>query len=324
MTTTVLSVDALRARLGFPEVAKGSLARLCALRPAADGFPLPGRNQMCDLLDAMGVAPDARDEAASVAPSADACFVLERMHAEIVAGTGDPLWWPWPDPSDDPQARYFQLYAFLAAVSHTRRLYAERGIDETVLWETLQDVALAVESYRFRHGRPGFDSGFWFAQHFRARTFRLGRLLFNVWQVAFDPGPEADFAEGDPAIGVHMPSYGRLDPEACDASFERARDFFPRHFPDIAPFRAATCASWLLDPQLREYLPESSNIVRFQRRFTLARSWTAGDDAVVRFVFGYAPASIDELPQRSTLERAIVSHLRAGRHWQIRNGWLPS
>jgi hypothetical protein len=28
------------------------------------------------------------------------------------------------------------------------------------------------------------------------------------------------------------------------------------------------------------------------------------------------------LPQRTTLERAIVGHLRAGEHWRNRTGWL--
>lgn len=320
-----MSPELLTVRLGFPPDARDSLARLAHLVPVPGSFALPDATGTHELLAAMGVSPDACAEAASAVPSADrnpeACFVLERMHHEIVCGDADPLWWPWPDPDDDPLARYFQLYALLAALPHTKASYAARGIPEDVMWETLQDVALAIESYRARNGRPGFDSGFWFAQHFRARTFRLGRLLFNPWRVVFDPGPDAGFREGDLAIGVHMPSYGRLEPEACDLAFERAGAFFPRHFPEVG-FDVATCASWLLDPQLAEYLPESSNIVRFQRRFTLARSWTAGDDAVVRFVFGYAPSSIDELPQTTTLERAIVGHLRSGGHWHIRNGWL--
>src|SRR5207249_3367913 len=31
---------------------------------------------------------------------------------------------------------------------------------------------------------------------------------------------------------------------------------------------------------------------------------------------------IDYLPQRTTLERAIVAHLRAGMHWRNRTGWV--
>ena len=42
----------------------------------------------------------------------------------------------------------------------------------------------------------------------------------------------------------------------------------------------------------------------------------------MRFVFHRIAPGIDELPQRTTLERAIVAHLRAGKHWRNRTGWL--
>ena len=86
----------------------------------------------------------------------------------------------------------------------------------------------------------------------------------------------------------------------------------------------AVCSSWLLDPQLAEYLPASSNIVRFQRRFTLIEDRAAGDNALtLRFVFGLpTDLPLDAYPQRTTLERAIIAHIRAGRDWRGGVGWL--
>jgi hypothetical protein len=80
--------------------------------------------------------------------------------------------------------------------------------------------------------------------------------------------------------------------------------------------------SWLLDPQLTEYLPPTSNIVRFQRRFELTQEAAPGDDAVFRFVFERETVDPRAVRQRTTLDRAIVAHLRAGRHWHERFGWL--
>jgi hypothetical protein len=129
-------------------------------------------------------------------------------------------------------------------------------------------------------------------------------------------------------LGVHIPDfYGRLSPEACDASFAQARAFFLRHFPDER-YAIATCHSWLLDEQLADYLPASSNIVRFQRRFQPAYRPDADDVNILRYVFGYAgtlPPSIDELsafPRCTTLERAVIDHLTAGHHWHGGAGWL--
>jgi hypothetical protein len=160
------------------------------------------------------------------------------------------------------------------------------------------------------------------AQHFRGGIFLLGRLQFNFTTVVFDPPPGARFAKDEPCLGVHIPALGPLTPEACDASFEQARAFFPAHFPERKD-KVATCGSWLLDPQLAEYLPEDSNIIRFQRRFTPALRWSLpGDDDVIRFVFGYVPDSIEDLPQTTTMERAAVAHIASGRHWEVRNGWV--
>ena len=159
----------------------------------------------------------------------------------------------------------------------------------------------------------------------RAVSECVNTSVFGRWRISFDPpaaGLDGSFRRGDPALGVHIPGGGGLTPEACDASFAQARLFYERHF-SREQYRIAECGSWLLDEQLAEYLPADSNIVRFQRRFTLVagESWPA-DDEIVAFVFGRPrPASLDSLPRRTTLERAIVQHLREGRHWYSRLGW---
>jgi hypothetical protein len=119
---------------------------------------------------------------------------------------------------------------------------------------------------------------------------------------------------------VHIPDAGPLAPAACDESFAWAREFFPRHFPSEA-HRVARCRSWLLDPQLAEYLDPHSNIVRFQRRFELSEDVRDGSDDILWFVFRRrGDVDLEALPQRTTLERAVVTHLRAGRSWHERSG----
>jgi hypothetical protein len=44
---------------------------------------------------------------------------------------------------------------------------------------------------------------------------------------------------------------------------------------------------------------------------------------VRRFVFGTLTTPLDQLPRRTVLQHAIVDHLQAGRHWQIRRGRIP-
>ncbi|MBI3971100.1 MAG: hypothetical protein HY332_07400, partial [Chloroflexi bacterium] len=47
--------------------------------------------------------------------------------------------------------------------------------------------------------------------------------------------------------------------------------------------------------------------------------------SILRFDFGRTTPALDRLdalPRRTTLERAIVRHLKAGRHWHGGAGWL--
>ena len=87
------------------------------------------------------------------------------------------------------------------------------------------------------------------------------------WHIALEAG--------DPVLSVHIPATGRMDHAACTDAFGRALRFFRRHFPDH-PFRAFTCLSWLMDPQLADCLPPRANLVSFLNAITRCR-WSARD-----------------------------------------------
>jgi hypothetical protein len=187
--------------------------------------------------------------------------------------------------------------------------------------------------HRKRRGSGGLDHPHWPTLHFRGVLYQLGRLQFQRAQLGGRTGRGVaaagqPYTTGDPALAVHIPDfYGRLSPEACDASFEQARAFFARHFP-AERYAIATCHSWLLDERLAEYLPADSNIVRFQQRFWPAYAPDADDTTILRYVFGYtgttvpSPALLAAFPQHTALERAVVHHLQSGRHWRGGAGWL--
>jgi hypothetical protein len=251
---------------------------------------------------------------------------LGRVGAPAIAWPGDEelARWPW-----------LTAAAVLAAVPPYLDWAAAVGVGEDVVWATLADLPRQIGVYRQVHGRLGFDDGGWLTLHVRGELFALGRLQFQRATVPWSQ-PELDASgaaveTGTPALGVHIPQAGPLDAAACDASFARVRGFFRRLFPDV-DYGVATCGSWLLDPQLAEYLPASSNIVAFQRRFTVMPGGFPSDAAVLGFVFHRRIADVDLadldrlptlLPQTTTLERAFVAHLRAGRHWEARAGWCP-
>lgn len=68
---------------------------------------------------------------------------------------------------------------------------------------------------------------------------------------------------GTPMINVHIPAGGGMSPECCADSFRQLTAFMSIHFPG-RKWGGFCCYSWLLDPQLRQLLPEESNILQFQ------------------------------------------------------------
>ncbi|MYT70427.1 MULTISPECIES: acyltransferase domain-containing protein [unclassified Streptomyces] len=263
--------------------------------------------------------------------------------AELLARAVSGLLWRLGEPGegtglpDVPAAagalgRCFAVFVFVAALPYVRALHREHGVPDDVSRHTLADLGRNLAVHRRRFGTTGLLVPWWPTRHFRGELYQLGRLQFERHRLGKRTGAAVAAAgvgagPGDPCLSVHIPDFrGPFTPRACDDSIARARDFFARHFPR-EPARAAVCHSWLLDGQLRQYLPADSNIVRFQERFTLlpARPGTApepSDDTPVAFVFGGTETPRAELPRRTSLQRAVLGHLDAGGHWYPGSGWF--
>jgi hypothetical protein len=290
------------------------------------GFRLPDQSYLPAIFERLGIGDEDQREILAAWPSSETdgetWTALARSYETLVKDIGGfaPLELPGPPVESTPLGRYFFVYVYLAALADVRRFHARRGIPDDVSWATLADLGRNLQRDRLLLGDGGLRTSGWLTLHFRGSIFQLGRLQFNRMRVRAAHVADA-FREGDAALGVHIPESGPLTPEACDDSLSRAQPFFARHFPET-PTRLGICTSWLLDPQLAAYLEPESNVMRFQRRFELVGEGYDGDADVVRFVFHRIAPNIDDLPQRTTLERAIVAHLRAGKHWRSRTGWL--
>lgn len=298
------------------------------------------------MLAGLGVPPEDWAQLRDSAPDPDAqpelWWVLERLHQRLIAGMGDagaPVgYWP-PLPAELGLAgRLLFAHAYLSAVPAAQAHHRALGIDPAISAATLRDLGRRFRLAREFTGETGFDAPFWPELHVRGLLYELGRLQFNLmrirapghWQWYDESAPEAQrtgWRSGDAALGVHIPETGPLDPAAVGASLAAARDFFARHFPDDTR-RVGICTSWLLDPQLAEVLPETANIVRFQRRFTLIDGEWPGDHDVLSFVFKrranwpMTDADFAGLPRRTRLQRALLDRLESGGHWHVRTGWL--
>jgi len=114
-------------------------------------------------------------------------------------------------------------------------------------------------------------------------------------------------------LEVHITIGERLLNEACRKSLAMAIDFYAKHFPEQL-FEIFTCHSWLMDPQLSGLLPQTGNIVQFQKLFHLFPRNSENTD-VFRFAFDVyeTPEDLNNLPERSSMHKALKAHLVSGK-----------
>ncbi|MCI3277320.1 acyltransferase domain-containing protein [Streptomyces cylindrosporus] len=258
--------------------------------------------------------------------------ILEASVRELVQDMGEvgsPVDLPELDWPSGPLQRCFSVYVFVAALPYTRAYHRARGVPAEVTRHTLADLGRNMAVHRRRHGVAGVQAPWWLVHHFRGELYQLGRLQFERARhgertARMIAGAGLDVSAGMPCLSLHIPDYlGPLSPRACERSLALAAEFFARHFPE-EKYRTVLCHSWLLDPQLKEYLPADSNIVRFQERFRVARRLAEpADTEPVQFVFGDPDLAVESLPRRTAVERAVGDHLRAGGHWYVGHGWFP-
>lgn len=204
-----------------------------------------------------------------------------------------------------------QLAVHLAAAGHTRRRYRMAGVDETVFVETMGCFARFLAEAHAGTGRWIFDRAFWTWRQLSCRLFRLGALEFE-YRTA-DDTPPPGLKTGEALLAVHIPSDARLTDEALSASYGQMRRFFAEEgfaFCTQGAPKAVVCGTWLLAPALQPLLSAGSGIRRFASDYALY-AVDENDDGFYRWLFG-GRVPVQQLPERTSLQRAAKKHLSEG------------
>lgn len=213
-----------------------------------------------------------------------------------------------------------QLAVMLAAACRTEERYRREGIPENVFLPTMDCFRRFLEETHARTGQWAFDRGFWTWRQTAGLLFRLGTLEFEYRRMRPGPRPEGIEAEA-PVLSVHIPSDAVLEREELDSSYNMALRFFSQE--SLCPFgrpRAMVCSSWLLAPALDGLLPENSGIRRFAGDYRLY-DVDEEDQEFYEWLFG-GNKPLEELPEHTSLQRAVKAHLAAGGRLGMARGVL--
>ena len=187
--------------------------------------------------------------------------------------------------------------------------YEERGIGHDIFLATMAFMARFSKDAFARRGRAEWTWGWWFPRQLALKEFRLGALEYEMTEgAAFGGKPSGGNKR---RIFLHIPADADLSDGAVDASLAEARAFFCKYFPAFADAEHV-CESWMLSPALGEILPETSRVRRFSERFSVV--FREEDSPAFRdWIFPSAvTAPVEELPEETSLQRAVKRHLLAG------------
>ena len=240
----------------------------------------------------------------------------------------------WPDMVErGPHGRHLYYYLFALEGPAMATYLRDHGGPEDLIDETCSLLARHGRIHQAKWGTPGVDAGWWMIPVLRADIVQVGSLEFHLLPLgprvlAAEPWyDEAEqrrrgpgFRYGDPSLGIHIPAYTDLSPEALDETFTRARASLGTLWPTTQR-RLATCESWMMDDRLVTALGPNSRIVQFQQRFTLLPEWHEDRENVLEFVFRQPTVAFEDLQPTSRLQSFLLETLRHG-NWRSRVGWL--
>lgn len=212
------------------------------------------------------------------------------------------------------------LWLYLKWALETISVYRKGGIPEQVIFDCLQDLRIWSNAYRAENGLPGINEWRWNGFSIRGEVIRLGRLQFQPKTLKKEIVVSGcKYPSGTQILEVHIPAEEPLDPEAVCDSLHRAPVFFKTYY-DLE-FAIYHCHSWLISPQLPDFLPEQSRILQFMRLFAVysASPYRQAEERV----YGYISDNPMDYPENTSLQRSLKQYLLSGKTVGMGYGIIP-
>lgn len=150
----------------------------------------------------------------------------------------------------------------------------------------------------------------WGSYYLRGNLVTIGRLQFEYGVKA--AAPEHFPVKDANYVWLHVPAgKGDLTKEAIIQSICLAEESLHRYFPSLPDKPNIYCInSWLLSPQLPQLLPPDSNILKFQRLFTVTDYYEGASSFLIN-IFHIKNRSVDYalLPEDTRLQRGVKAYL---------------
>ena len=192
----------------------------------------------------------------------------------------------------EDEGGFKRLCCMLRCALKAKEDYDRLGISEQIYVDTMAAFSRFVREHKESYGCYGFNRGSWTPRQVSCKLFRIGQLEY-----------ELTARDGRPIVSLHIPTDVNLCPEVLRPSIREGLAAFYRLFPEYEG-KPVCCHSWLMSPQLKDMLPENSNILQFQELFDIHSDSASGRD-VLLWVFKNTRLPVEELPENTSLQRKM-------------------
>lgn len=207
------------------------------------------------------------------------------------------------------------LLVLIFAAEATKTLYLQRNIDEAIFWETFADLKFKAYECKTMHDIYGTFVAEWYPRFYKGDIFKFGCMQYDSVLYPFDTPfvyKNLTVKKGDPIKAIHIPSSGEpFNENARIESYKKAYNYFCDA--EKNEILVCRCNSWLLYPEYKKILPESSNILSFANEFDIVCVEDIESFSQAWLVYGKDSAKAPEdLPEVTSLQRAFKKHLLSG------------
>lgn len=204
------------------------------------------------------------------------------------------------------------LAVHLLCAVHIYEVYQEKGISDQIYYDTMGAFTRFCQECYDINGCWYYDRAFWTYRQVSMQLFRIGILEYEFIEL-----------DGESMITVHIPSDVVFSEENLQHTFRTAKEFFAVFYPECSG-QSICCRSWLMAPKLRELLPDTSGIIRFQNCFTNIKE-TPQKDACLYWLFhAGTDTKICDYPEDTSLQRKVKAMMLNGDHLGAGFGVLKS
>lgn len=188
--------------------------------------------------------------------------------------------------------------------------YKQKGISNSIFYDTMRDLSYKLEECRLVHGKCGTFVASWYKGFFEMRIFALGRLQFEINHTWFDCVVKGKrIPKGTKVLSVHIPRSGMpLQHDLVLEAYNKAKEFFKDEFKEEIIF---ICNSWLLYPWNRTVYKNDSNLAQFYDDFTIVASGNYQNYSESWRLFDCIyDGNPNNLPGNTSLRRAFIERIK--------------